>query len=148
MPKPQTGLGRRTVQSSEGSHPAGWGYIRVRSAPIRRHEKGPDRNFDKFLRDFQDYVSVRPMIEQEFPAGTAGRDNGELAIGFLGFWMANRDDGFDCAVAFQQCAADSDRFGAHRHASDGRAEMNARPNAAIVAANRSGHHMPERLIVA
>lgn len=85
----------------------------MRSAPIRCHEKVPDRNFDKFLRDFQNDVSVGPVVEQQFPAGAAGGDNGEFAISFFGLWMANRDDGFNSAVAFQQCAADGDRFGAY-----------------------------------
>ncbi len=58
-------------------------------------------------------MSVRPVIQQQLATGSTGRDDGEFAIGFLGFGVANGDDGFNRAVPFEQGAADSDWFSAH-----------------------------------
>lgn len=85
----------------------------MKSALIRGDQEVAYGRFHEVLGYFQDYVSVWPLIKQQFAACTTRRDNGEFAVRLVGFGMADGHDGFNGAISFQERAPKGNRFGAY-----------------------------------
>jgi len=87
------------------------------------------------------------MIQDQLAASTAGRYHRHLTVALIRFRVSHSDNSLDRAVTFKQRTAECDRLGADRHAADRGAEVNASPDAAVAAANRCRHRVPERPVM-